>query len=356
MNKTSIALFSFLSAILLFVSVFSYAHAQVVQDESVDPTSLGVGMPKILPGNPLYFFKNLSRGIRSVVTFGDKKAELKLQFASEKIVEAQLLLDRGDKSRAAKHLKSYEKDLARAKYIADKKKFIVQSIRHQAVIDRIEEEASEEQAAGIKNIREKTVEHIAEVVASIEDKETAKNMLILATSDEGSVLKPLRNLEVLKAVEEKVPERAKEAVRAAQENAVKRFKSKYDKGTAEEKAALTEYIKGAGGDAPRYMEALNENKEVLGEELSEKILSDMPPAPVRQKTVSPVPVRKSRDAVRQKLVPTPAEPVRKPADAADTDTQAKDLSEPAVEKQDTTQTETKKEKTKPYKGSPPLLY
>ena len=353
MNKTSIALFSFLSAMLLFGGIFSYAHAQVVQDEAVDPAALGVGAPKVLPGNPLYFFKNLSRGIRSVVTFGDKKAELKLQFASEKIVEAQLLVDRGNRIRAAKHLKSYEKDLARARHIANKEKFIVQSIRHQATIDMIEKEASEEQAADIKNIREKTIKHISEVVASIEDVEIAKNMLILATSDEGSVFKPLRNLEVLKAVEEKVPERAKKALRAAQENAVKRFKRKYEKSTEEDKDALRKYIKSAGGNASRYMEAFNENKEVLGEELLEKILSDTPPRPVRQKKVSPKPAPKSRDAVQKKPVTKSAKPVTKPAN---TDTQTKDLSEPAVEKKDTTKTEIKKEKTKPYMGSPPLLY
>jgi hypothetical protein len=288
MRKQAV-LFSLLLTPFLFAGAFFYAYAHageehsasynlaaisITQDEKVDLELLGVSAPKILPGSPLYFFKNLSRGVRSTVTFGaEKKAELKLQFANEKIAEAQILSERGDNSRAAEHLKSYEKDLARARAIADKEKFITQSIKHQAVIDKIEKGASEEQVLDINNVREKTIGHIAEAVGGIEDKEAAKSALIAATSDEGSAFKPIRNLEILKAVEEKVPEQAKDAIRAAQENAVKRFKSEYDKGTVEEKDALTDYIKSAGGDASRYIGVFNENKEILGEELSGKLLS-----------------------------------------------------------------------------------
>ena len=368
MSKQAISFVLVLTPLLLAFSFYAYAHAgqadsashnlaaiHLAQDESVDPASLGVGTPKILPGNPLYFFKNLSRGVRSIIAFGDRKAELKLQFANEKIVEAQLLLDRGDKVRAVAHLKSYEKDLARAKGIADKKKFIAQSFRHQAVLDKIEKAVSKEGAVDVKNVREKTIEHIAEVVASIGDAEAVKNALIAATSDEGSAFKPLRNLEILKAVEEKVPEQAKEAIRAAQENAVKRFKNEYDKGTAEEKDALTEYIKSAGGDASRYIEAFNENKEILGEELFQKLLSageakvlvSPPSAPTGgggpSVATPPAPAR------APKLVPTPVSESTPKTDES--------ASEPAVlEKKDESTTETKTEETKPYEGSPPSMF
>jgi len=385
MSKQGISLVLLLTPLLLAFSFYAHAHAgeehsasynlaavHLAQDESVDPASLGVGTPNILPGNPFYFFKNLSRGVRSVVAFGNRKAELKLQFANEKIVEAQLLLDRGDKVRAVEHLKSYEKDLARAKGIADKKKFIAQSFRHQAVLDKIEKAASEEKAADVKNVREKTVGHIAEVVASFEDAQAAKEALIAATSDEGSAFKPLRNLEVLKAVEEKVPEQAKDAVRAAQENAVKRFKSEYDKGTAEEKDALTEYIKGAGGDASRYMEVFNENKEILGEELSQTLLSAgeekksagatkapiSPPAGGASATPPPAP------APQKKISPKPAPAPESTPKMDESTSKAEDTSttEPAVtEKQDESSTDQSDETqtedaSKVYEGSPPLLY
>lgn len=357
---------------------YNLAAISIAQDEAVDPESLGVGAPKILPGNPLYFFKNLSRGVRSTVTFGaENKAELKLQFANEKIAEAQILSERGDNSRAVEHLKSYEKDLARSKANADKEKFIVQSIKHQAVIDKIEKGASEEQIADINSVREKTIGHIAETVGGMEDKEAAKNALILATSDEGSAFKPLRNLEVLKAVEEKVPEQAKEAMRAAQENAVKRFKGEYDKASEEDKEALTEYVKSAGGSSTRYVEVFHQNKEVLGQELFGKLLSageekkvvgetkapvsvpaggpsvTPPQAPMPEKAVSPAPVLKPAP----KPVPKPAESVSKPLEMQKTEPVVEKKEEPKIEvKKEEPKTEIKKEEPKPYGGSPPLLY
>ena len=287
MGKRAILFSLLLSPLLLAFAFFAYAHAgeehsvsynlaaaALTQDESVDPATLGVGTTDVLPGHPFYFFKSASRGFRTTLAFSaEKKANLKLKFASEKIVESQLLLERGDKDRAADNLKSYEKDLAAAKSNADKEKFIKQTLSHQAVLDKIEKEVGEEKVAVVKEVREKAIEHAAEAVANIADAEVAKNILIAATSDEGSAFKPLRNLEVLKAIEEKVPEQAKEAVKAAQENSVKRFKSDYDKATDEEKAALTDYIKSAGGDASRYIEVVNENKEILGDELSQVVIS-----------------------------------------------------------------------------------
>ena len=380
MSKQAV-LFSLLLTPFIFAGMFFYADAHageehsasynlaaihLSQDESVTPESLGVDAPSILPGHPFYFFKNLSRGVRSIIAFGDKKAELKLQFANEKIIEAQILLDRGEKSRAAEHLKSYEKDLARAIGITDKKKFIIQSFRHQGVIDKIEKEAGEENSADIKAIREKIIEHIAEVVLGIQDKEEAKSALIEATSEGGGAFKPLRNLEILKAVEEKVPEQAKEAIRAAQENAVKRFKSDYDKGTEEEKAAITEYIIGAGGDASRYMEVFSENKEILGVELFKKLLSageDKKSTESAGPAVSPassvpaptfVPKKKTIPTPIPKSTTKPAESVTKSQDTSDTDTQKSDSTEPAAQEQGTTDTQT--DEAKPYQGSPPLLY
>ena len=51
---------------------------------------LGVEEPRILPGNPLYFFKGFARAVQSVTTFSpEKKAELKLRFANEKIIEGR---------------------------------------------------------------------------------------------------------------------------------------------------------------------------------------------------------------------------------------------------------------------------
>lgn len=259
------------------------AAAFIAKDQTLLAAQLGVASPSVLPGSPFYFVKNFARGVQTTLAFSDEaKAELKLRFSNEKIVETQILLDRGDKKRAAENLRSYEKDLAAAKEFAGKakdgkskltEKFITEAFKHQAVIDKAEKDMSGEEANAIKELRKKTIGHIAGAVAGAESADKAKEALISAMSDTGSPFKPLRNLEVLKAIEEKVPEHAKAGIQLAQENAVQRFKSDYGKSTEEEKEALTEYIKSAGGDASRYIEAFSKNKEALGEELSQKLLS-----------------------------------------------------------------------------------
>lgn len=346
------------------------AAIALAQDEVVDPASLEVGAPDILPGHPFYFVKNLSRGFRSVFSFSaEKKSELKLKFANEKIVEAQLLLERGQKDRAADHLKSYEKDLVRAKDKADEGKFIKQTFKHQAILDKIEKEVSEEKRAVVEEIREKTIEYIAEIVTNNKDSEKLGEALLSVTEEDGSAFKPLRNLEVLKAIEEKVPQQAKEAIRAAQENSVKRFKNGYEKSTDEEKEALADYIKGAGGDASRYLEAFEENKEALGTELSQKLLSageekKSAPAPASDTQKSIIPSSSSKPSSSPKNAAKPSgstDSAAKSPDAtqdksADTDAQTADSADSAESsggQQDSSPTD---DGAKAYEGSPPLLY
>lgn len=362
---------------LLIFAGFSYARAQegeyqfssknlaavfIAQDETVEPESLGVGIPKVLPGNPFYFIKNFGRGIQSTLTFSkDKKAELKLRFANEKIVEVQILANRGDNKRAVEHLKSYEKDLASAKGLTDVGKFITQSFKHQAILDRIEKEAPSEAIAAIKEVRDKTIEHIAVVVAGAQDSESVSNALISSTGEEGSPFKPLRNLEVLKALEEKVPEQARHAIQLAQENSVKRFKSEYEKISEEEKEALADYIRGSGGSGARYMEVFNERKDILGEELTgkllnvgeekvieEAILEEVKAEPEKSPTL-PVPTLIPVFAPAPKVSPQPT-PTQSIAPT-------KTAPEP-IEKLAPTPTPTIEKATdiKPYDGSPPLMY
>ena len=51
-------------------------------------TSLAVDEPSLLPGNALYFVKNIQRGVKLLFTFaGAKKTELELRFADEKFAE-----------------------------------------------------------------------------------------------------------------------------------------------------------------------------------------------------------------------------------------------------------------------------
>jgi len=125
-------------------------------DESVAPQDLGVGEPTILPDNPFYFFKNTFRGLRSTFTFNsERKAELKLRFANEKIIEAGKLAEKGNFKALERHLESYEKDIKSAGAKAKPEKFFEDNFKHQLLLGKFEKEAPVETAAGIKEVRAK---------------------------------------------------------------------------------------------------------------------------------------------------------------------------------------------------------
>lgn len=274
-----------LFAVLFLFSSFVFAQEEVgiviqngrqaaIQDGQVDPQDLGVGDPRILPGNPLYFFKNMMRGIRLFVTFQpEAKAELQLQFTNEKIVETKKLTEQGDLQRAQRHLEDYERDVERLGELTEKfkernreqaEKFAEKAIRHhlkhQFVIGELEKEVPPELLAPIKEHREHVLDHVGKIVGTIQDPERVRTTIDAIAEERGTSFKPLRNLEVLKAIEERIPSEARDAIRQAQENAIKRFKSDFEKLSEEQKKLLEDYIKEAGGDELFYLKAFDHMK------------------------------------------------------------------------------------------------
>ncbi|MBI2625349.1 MAG: cupredoxin domain-containing protein [Candidatus Nealsonbacteria bacterium] len=266
----------------------SNVNALVAQDEAVLAGDLGVGDSGILPDSPFYFFKNTFRGVRSALTFNqERKAELKLQFANEKIIEAQKLAEKGNFKVLEKHLKNYEKDVEGANKIAENlkdknpefvekfsEKSLGDQLKHQVLLGNFEKEAPLGVIAGIKETRGKTIEHLGGVIENVKDQEKIKEVVATALSDEGSSFKPLRNLEVLKAVEEKVPEQAKDAIRQAQENSLKRFKEKFEQLPKGQRELLGDYVQRIGGDEVRYVKVFDHMKFVPVSEEAQKNVNE----------------------------------------------------------------------------------
>ncbi|MBI2034891.1 MAG: hypothetical protein HYT11_04130, partial [Candidatus Levybacteria bacterium] len=137
----------------------------------------------LLPDNPFYVFKDIGRGIQSVLTFDDaKKAELKNKFANEKIAEAGALIGKGKFDKAADHLKSYGEDVAEVGDLANKvaktdktkaEGIITQAlsdqIRNQAVVDSIGAQASDSKKGEVKEVKTKTGQVIGGMVVALND-------------------------------------------------------------------------------------------------------------------------------------------------------------------------------------------
>ncbi len=256
---------------------------QTVQsDENIKPQDLGAKDPKILPGNPLYAFKNLSRGIQSFFTFGPvEKAEKKLQFSNEKLLEAQKLAEQDKKPEILNQaLENYKtetgklkeeaqniKETAKENEKVDKflDKFIDQSLKQQKLLGKLEKDLPPDTYMALKNAKEGSLQQFSDVALKMASPENLQEKLTKVLDQQiGSQFKNFKNLEVLKEIEDKVPEQAKNAIKMAQENSLKGLQNDLSNMSPANQEEFNEYIKNIGGDGIRQIAIINDfgNQEI----------------------------------------------------------------------------------------------
>lgn len=226
---------------------------EVVQDSTVTAADLGVSEQNVLPGDFLYPLKDGWREVKHAFTFSDVgDAKLDLQYSSEKLIEAQKLAAEGSMENLEKAIDNYQEEIgdfnAEMDDIAagDQDSAAIEALQGDAVnahieqtviLDSLEEAVSEETFIEIRDAKNDASEGVAKALtlSGEEQNGQAWQQLIAdaATRGEGSSLKNLKVLEVLKAVEEKVPEEAREAIEGAQDNILKKFEKDF-KGIPEE--------------------------------------------------------------------------------------------------------------------------
>ena len=138
--------------------------------------------PKTLPNSPFYFLKDFWRNLRLVFTFNSvKKAELRLQFASEMLAEAQKMAEETDNQelfqraidkyqREVEKLetqagKAVEKAKDEEKIQAFQNRFERKIQVHQRVMSRLEENLSEapKSLEKVRAVKQRTMEHLDNV-------------------------------------------------------------------------------------------------------------------------------------------------------------------------------------------------
>ena len=276
---------------LVFGAGLTLAQVDVAEavnlDENIQPEDLGIGEPRLLPDNPFYFLKNWVRGIQSVLTFNPvKKAELRMKFANEKLMEVKKLVElKKNPEIIKKATENYQQETEKIKNQVEKikekvkensqvesflDKFIHQQILHQKLLQKLETQVPAEAFEKIKEARERHLERFKDVMLKLEDRKekiTEKLDKILE-EQKGSQFKEFKNLEVLKNLEEKVPEEAKEAIQKAQENALKRLQGDLEKMSPEDQERFKDYLEKISGNILKHLDIIEGLK---GEELSEDL-------------------------------------------------------------------------------------
>jgi hypothetical protein len=253
---------------------------EVTLDEEVLSEDLGVNEPTLLPDSPFYFLKNWGRAIQSTFTFNTvKKAELREKFANEKLIEVRKMIELGRESEAVqKGIQNYREEIQSAKEATEKireraeeneqvgtflDKFIQQQTLHQRILQNLEEQVPEEVFEKIKEAREEHLEKFGEVMSRLEeDPEQMRERLEENLRDvKGSEFKEFKNIEILKELEERVPEEARESIRGAINNTLNRLGTTIEGITPEAMEKFKTYTETISGDKEKQLEILESLKE-----------------------------------------------------------------------------------------------
>lgn len=296
------------------------AEEEIKLDEKVEAEDLGIKKPKILPDSSFYFLKNWGRSIQNFFTFNPvRKAELKLKFANEKLIETKELVEKKKNSELIKEgIKNYQEEIEKIKEEVDKikekavenpkvekflDKFINQQILHEKVLQKLEEQVPKNVFENIKEAREKHLEKFGEVMTKLEDRpeeikeKLEKNLEAIG----GSEYKDFKNLEILKNLEEKVPEKAKEAIQKAQETTLIRLKEDLEKMSSDDQEKFKGYVEEISGNKEKQLEILETLKFEVEKkpELKEKIIE------VREKILEKI---KTEEETSSEILPTEISP------------------------------------------------
>lgn len=290
-----------LSFILLFTFGMVFAQEEgalevteaIDLDENIQPQDLGVSEPRLLPDSPFYFLKNWGRSIQAFYTLNSlKKAELRMKFANEKLIEAKKLVElKKNPEIIQRAIGIYQQEVEKMKNQADRikekarensrvesflNKFIHQQILHQKLLQRLETQAPAEAFEKIKTARERHLENFQDVMLKLEDREDkiTEKLEEILEKQRGSQFKNFKNLEILKELEEKVPEKAKDAILKAQENTLQRLITDLEQMAPADLERFKEYTEKISGKAKSRFEILESLKrEIRGrEKASPKLL------------------------------------------------------------------------------------
>lgn len=256
-------------------------------DEDIQPEDLGIREPRLLPDSPFYFFKEIGRGIQSFFTFNPvAKAELKLKFANEKIIEAKKLVEEKKESEVIKKgLENYQKEIENIKLVSEKikvkagespkvssflDKFTKHQTLHHRILQKLETQVPPEAFEKIQEVREEHITRFGEVMTKLEDRMEELRERLEKNLEEikGSKYKNFKNLEMLKDLEEKIPEDVKEKIKESQGKILGKLHEDLEKMSPEDKELLKDYLEKISGNKLKHLEILG---TLQGEELSEEL-------------------------------------------------------------------------------------
>ncbi|OGH64837.1 MAG: hypothetical protein A2821_01675 [Candidatus Magasanikbacteria bacterium RIFCSPHIGHO2_01_FULL_41_23] len=289
MNRLKIFLFCLIIVFSLSWGATSLAQSEAArQDESVTNEDLRVNQARILPDNPLYALKRIGRNVRRALAFGQaKKVEYDIQDTNQELADLTRLLDEKGEKVSDAVLKGFERVDKRFARIAEQapglakedavtrnnvvEHLVDSEMKRQKLFAYIESKTDDERVLErVLEIRNRMIERVGDVLEDVKTDEDLFDRVL--KNQTGSEFKDLRNLEVLKRIEDQVPEQARGAIQKAQENAFKRLQEHVGQfKNDEEWTRLNAYMHDFGGDQVVRFELLDKFEDnFVGNEIPDQ--------------------------------------------------------------------------------------
>jgi len=243
-------------------------------DEDVTAADLGIEEPKMLSTNIFYPLKSLWNNIKISFTADPiKKAEMRLDIANEKLIEAKKLTEEFDEpEKAIQAINAYEKEISKSIKIMENitennqinaqtlsDKIIDNSFKQQMLMDGLAEKLDIKGSNEMNNAKEKSIKYISVIVDEVISPEKIESKMIeIVKNQTGSEFKDFKNIEILRSIEKKVPEQAKEAIRKAQENTIQRLIEKIRTINEEKTETFKNYIEDIGGNEIHHLRVIED--------------------------------------------------------------------------------------------------
>lgn len=145
------------------------------------------------PGSPLFFFDRLFEKVDILFTFGEaNKARRYLAFAEERLAEAQVLAEQQDETNTIKATEFYEEQLAEAKERAGRTgeidleaKVTDATTRHLSALDQVLERVPEQARERVRAAKERTMTGQLEAMRGIAERNPERAANISTAAAEG---------------------------------------------------------------------------------------------------------------------------------------------------------------------------
>ena len=315
---------SFLGAVLISLCLGSVVMAQsevapspVAPVESPEPVvgatiaedlptvtaqDLGVSAPRVLPDSRFYFLKDWQRNLGLALTFNPvKKAELRQKILNERLVELDKLAEKTQNPEliqkatdaAQKEMEKLKEQVEKFKDTAQNnpevnkflQKFVDHGILQQKLLEKLETKVPPQALERIETARQRQLQRFGDVMTKLEDKDKIAERVSAALEKQaGNEFKPLKDLQFLRSLEEKLPAQAQETMKQVQEKKMLQVQEKLDKMPAEDQLKMVNYLQKMGGDKQKQLEIF----ETVSSEIKSRIQAGQINAPELEKKLEEV--------------------------------------------------------------------